>query len=141
MHARDCVPAFRAATGSGNPPAMTPDQIPVALGSDHAGVALKAALREALEAAGHPALDMGTNGPESVDYPDFANAVAESERLEMFADHCIGVRGDHFCAGKDVVPVNFPHDVGGIEECLRRPERFGNFDTAVPKFAAHAAVE
>lgn len=55
---------------------MTPDQIPVALGSDHAGVALKAALREALEAAGHPALDMGTNGPESVDYPDFANAVA-----------------------------------------------------------------
>lgn len=54
---------------------MTPSQIPVALGSDHAGVTLKAALRATLEAAGHPTLDMGTNGPESVDYPDFANAV------------------------------------------------------------------
>jgi ribose 5-phosphate isomerase B len=49
--------------------------IPVALGCDHAGVGMKDALRAALEAAGHPTLDMGTNGPESVDYPDFANAV------------------------------------------------------------------
>ncbi|WP_270937703.1 ribose 5-phosphate isomerase B [Falsiroseomonas oryzae] len=55
---------------------MTPQDIPVALGSDHAGVALKATLCEALDQAGHPTLDMGTHGPESVDYPDFANAVA-----------------------------------------------------------------
>jgi ribose 5-phosphate isomerase B len=55
---------------------MKASEIPVALGSDHAGVGLKATLREALEAEGHPVLDMGTNGPESVDYPDFANAVA-----------------------------------------------------------------
>ncbi|WP_372618774.1 ribose 5-phosphate isomerase B [Falsiroseomonas sp.] len=55
---------------------MTPQDIPVALGSDHAGIALKATLREMLEAAGHKTLDMGTNSPESVDYPDFANAVA-----------------------------------------------------------------
>jgi ribose 5-phosphate isomerase B len=60
--------------------AARPGAIPVALGSDHAGVALKATLREALEAAGHPALDMGTNGPESVDYPDFADAVAAAVR-------------------------------------------------------------
>jgi ribose 5-phosphate isomerase B len=55
---------------------MIPTRTPVALGSDHAGVALKAILRAALEEAGHPVLDMGTEGPESVDYPDFANAVA-----------------------------------------------------------------
>lgn len=55
---------------------MDPRSIPVALGSDHAGVALKATLRQALEAAGHPTLDLGTEGPESVDYPDFADAVA-----------------------------------------------------------------
>jgi ribose 5-phosphate isomerase B len=55
---------------------MIPNQTPVALGSDHAGVALKAALKQALEEAGHPTLDMGANGPESVDYPDFADAVA-----------------------------------------------------------------
>jgi ribose 5-phosphate isomerase B len=57
---------------------MTPSETPVALGSDHAGVALKATLREALDAAGHPTLDLGTLGPESVDYPDFADAVARA---------------------------------------------------------------
>jgi ribose 5-phosphate isomerase B len=57
---------------------MTRQDIPVALGSDHAGVALKATLRAALEEAGHPALDMGTHGPDSVDYPDFADAVARA---------------------------------------------------------------
>lgn len=55
---------------------MDPRSTTVALGSDHAGVALKAALKQALEAAGHPTLDLGTDGPESVDYPDFADAVA-----------------------------------------------------------------
>jgi ribose 5-phosphate isomerase B len=55
---------------------MTPADTPIALGCDHAGPTLKAALRAALEAAGHPVLDFGTDGPESVDYPDFAHAVA-----------------------------------------------------------------
>lgn len=53
---------------------MIPTETPIALGCDHAGVALKLALRQALEAAGHPVLDFGTHGPESVDYPDFALA-------------------------------------------------------------------
>ena len=53
---------------------MTPAGTPIALGADHAGVALKAALKAWLEAAGHPTLDMGTHGTESVDYPDFAAA-------------------------------------------------------------------
>ena len=55
---------------------MTQADTPVALGADHAGVALKATLAEALSAAGHPVLDLGTNGTASVDYPDFAAAVA-----------------------------------------------------------------
>jgi ribose 5-phosphate isomerase B len=55
---------------------MKAADISVALGSDHAGVGLKAMLRDALQAAGHPVLDMGTDGPDSVDYPDFADAVA-----------------------------------------------------------------
>lgn len=48
----------------------------IAMGADHAGVALKATLRQALEEAGHEVLDLGTHGPESVDYPDFGSAVA-----------------------------------------------------------------
>jgi ribose 5-phosphate isomerase B len=55
---------------------MNPAKTPIAIGADHAGVGLKATLRRALEAAGHPVLDMGTEGEASVDYPDFAHAVA-----------------------------------------------------------------
>lgn len=55
---------------------MDPVLPTVALGADHAGVALKATLRDALEAAGHPVLDLGTQGDASVDYPAFGEAVA-----------------------------------------------------------------
>ena len=48
----------------------------LALGSDHAGPAYKQMIREHLEAQGHEVVDLGTDGPESVDYPDFAKAVA-----------------------------------------------------------------
>lgn len=50
----------------------------VALGADHAGVALKDALREALEIRGVAVRDLGTNATASVDYPDFAHAVARA---------------------------------------------------------------
>jgi len=48
----------------------------IAVGSDHAGFALKEHVRAYLEAAGHEVADVGTNTPESVDYPDFAAKVA-----------------------------------------------------------------
>jgi ribose 5-phosphate isomerase B len=57
---------------------MNPAETPIALGADHAGVGLKATLREALKAAGHPVSDLGTEGEASVDYPDFARAVCEA---------------------------------------------------------------
>ena len=47
----------------------------VALASDHAGYELKNVLRDALRQAGYEVRDLGTNGPESVDYPDFAYAL------------------------------------------------------------------
>jgi ribose 5-phosphate isomerase B len=47
------------------------------IGSDHAGFELKRLLLEHLRAKGHTVVDNGTNGPESVDYPDHAHAVAE----------------------------------------------------------------
>jgi ribose 5-phosphate isomerase B len=55
------------------------DILPVlALGADHAGLPLKARLAEALAAAGYILLDFGTDGPESVDYPDFAQRVCRA---------------------------------------------------------------
>ena len=48
----------------------------IVIASDHAGVALKRAIVARLEARGEPYRDLGTSGDESVDYPDFAHAVA-----------------------------------------------------------------
>jgi ribose 5-phosphate isomerase B len=48
----------------------------IALGADHAGFDLKQLIKEHIEKAGHQVKDLGTNGAESVDYPDFARAVA-----------------------------------------------------------------
>ena len=48
----------------------------VALASDHAGYELKAQIAGQLEGAGYTVLDLGTDGPASVDYPDFAAALA-----------------------------------------------------------------
>nr|WP_295739459.1 ribose 5-phosphate isomerase B [uncultured Acidocella sp.] len=47
----------------------------VALGADHGGVTLKNRLAAVLIEAGHEVQDYGTDGPASVDYPDFAQAV------------------------------------------------------------------
>ena len=48
----------------------------IAIASDHAGTEMKAQLKAVLESRGLAVLDLGTNGPDSVDYPDFADAVA-----------------------------------------------------------------
>ncbi len=50
----------------------------VAIGSDHAGYRYKQVLADHLRYAGHEVIDLGTDGPQSVDYPDYARAVAES---------------------------------------------------------------
>ena len=49
----------------------------IALGADHAGVHLKQAIRQLLDERGIAYTDFGTNSAESVDYPDFAAAVAD----------------------------------------------------------------
>jgi ribose 5-phosphate isomerase B len=49
----------------------------VALGADHGGYAMKEALKSVVAEAGYGVIDCGTHGTESVDYPDFAYAVAQ----------------------------------------------------------------
>lgn len=49
----------------------------IAIGADHAGFDLKQRLAEQLQAAGHEIIDLGTHGPDSVDYPDYGVAVAQ----------------------------------------------------------------
>jgi ribose 5-phosphate isomerase B len=50
----------------------------VAIASDHAGYEMKTALKEEISSLGYGVLDLGTDSPDSVDYPDFAHALAEA---------------------------------------------------------------
>jgi ribose 5-phosphate isomerase B len=69
----------------------------IALAADHAGYLLKDELVRWLQELGHEVSDLGTNGPESVDYPEYgarvANAVAsgQAERGIAVCDSGIGI--------------------------------------------------
>ena len=64
-----------------------PDRIAIA--SDHAAVELKAALVEHLRGQGHDVVDLGPEGADPVDYPDYgyrlAQAVASGEATKGIA--------------------------------------------------------
>lgn len=49
-----------------------------AIGCDHAGLVLKRLLAERLVELGHEVTDLGTDGPASCDYADFAAAVGRA---------------------------------------------------------------
>ncbi|MDR6834937.1 MULTISPECIES: ribose 5-phosphate isomerase B [unclassified Sphingopyxis] len=50
----------------------------IAIASDHAAYELKALLADWLRGEGHAVEDLGTNGPDSVDYPDYGYALGEA---------------------------------------------------------------
>lgn len=55
-----------------------PTQKPkIVLGADHAGFHAKELIKSFLKDAGYAVEDVGTQSEESVDYPDYAKAVAE----------------------------------------------------------------
>src|SRR4051794_13228315 len=62
------------------PPGLAPasDIRRVAIGSDHTGLAIKAALVAHLRRRGIAVLDLGTDNADPVDYPDTAGAVGRS---------------------------------------------------------------
>jgi ribose 5-phosphate isomerase B len=64
----------------------------IALGADHAGYTLKEKLKTWLAADGHRVIDHGTHSTDSVDYPDYAAAVAEAVR-DGDAEHGVLVCG------------------------------------------------
>ena len=69
----------------------------IAVGSDHAGFALKERLRPLLEAAGHELVDVGTDSEESTDYPLYAAQAArlvadgEADRAVLACGSGVGV--------------------------------------------------
>src|SRR5919107_6429466 len=69
----------------------------IAVGSDHAGFHLKEHVKDALAAAGHDVVDVGTGTPDSVDYPLFAEQAArmvaegQAERAVIACGSGVGV--------------------------------------------------
>ena len=55
----------------------------LAVGSDHAGYALKEYVKELLESEGHSVEDFGCYDEESCDYPDYARKVCDALSSEM----------------------------------------------------------
>jgi ribose 5-phosphate isomerase B len=58
---------------------------PIAIGCDHAGVEYKNAVKVYLEKKGYTVKDFGTYTNDSVDYPDYAHAVATSVEVNESA--------------------------------------------------------
>lgn len=76
---------------------MVARRMRIAIGSDHAGYAMKREVAPALEAGGHDVVDVGTGSEESVDYPVFAAAAAklvaagEADRAVIVCGSGVGV--------------------------------------------------
>lgn len=60
----------------------------IAIGCDHAGYELKNKIKEDLIHKGYTVKDFGTNGPESVDYPDYVHPLATAVEN---GDHDLGI--------------------------------------------------
>jgi len=50
----------------------------VSIGCDHAGFPLKQTVIDAVRAAGHEVIDVGTNSPDPVDFPDFTEKLGRA---------------------------------------------------------------
>lgn len=70
------APAVSAPAGAPAMPVPAPGKVGVAIGADHGGWQLKDAIGKVLAEAGYAVTDCGTHGPDAVDYPDLALAVA-----------------------------------------------------------------
>lgn len=64
----------------------------IAIACDHGGYPVKDTVVAAVRAGGHEILDLGTDSPDPVDYPDYAIAAAEAVR-EGRADRAIVLCG------------------------------------------------
>ncbi len=68
----------------------------IAFACDHAGFPLKAAILDTIRQAGHLPLDLGTDSPEPVDYPDYAEKLGrvilagEAERGVLLCGSGVG---------------------------------------------------
>jgi ribose 5-phosphate isomerase B len=77
----------------------------IAVGSDHRGVAMRAKLVELLRGLGQEVVDIGSHGPEPVDYPDVAALVGwKVARREVDRGILICGSGLGMCIAANKIP-------------------------------------
>jgi ribose 5-phosphate isomerase B len=117
-------------------------QLPVAIGADHAGFEYKELLKSMLETLGWTVLDKGTHSLDSVDYPDFAHPVAAAveqglasfgvlicgsgEGVCITANKHAGVRAA-LCWNNDVAQLSRQHNNANV---ICMPARFVSVELA-----------
>lgn len=98
----------------------------IAVGSDHAGFALKTALLEPIRALGHQVVDFGGYTPDIVDFPDIARPICQA----ILAGEC--QRGLMFCGtgvGAAIACNKVPgmraavcHDIYSAHQCVEHDD-------------------
>ncbi|HEY2377070.1 MAG TPA: ribose 5-phosphate isomerase B [Gemmatimonadaceae bacterium] len=79
---------------------------PILIASDHAGFELKEKLERWLRETGYTVKDLGTNGEESTDYPDYAHPLAQ-QVSDGVADRGVLLCGTGL--GMSYVANRYPH--------------------------------
>ncbi|HTO16906.1 MAG TPA: ribose 5-phosphate isomerase B [Edaphocola sp.] len=113
--------------------------LPIAIGSDHAGFAYKEKIKHLLTELGWQYSDKGTHSSESTDYPDYAHPVANmveeanatcgilicgsGNGVCMTANKHQGIRAA-LCWNKELAALARQHNNANVL-CL--PERFADF--------------
>jgi ribose 5-phosphate isomerase B len=124
----------------------------IAIGSDHAGYAAKEHLKLWLAERGHDAVDLGTNGVISVDYPDFAGrvgrAVAKGDPplgllicgsgigMSIAANKIAGIRAAH-CTDSYQSRVARQHNDANVLCLGARVSGFGVMEDTLEAFLDH----
>lgn len=129
------------------------NQLPIAVGADHAGYEYKDQIKAMLEALGRMVHDKGTHSVDSVDYPDFAHPVAiEVEKGEasfgilvcgsgngvcMTANKHAGIRAA-LCWTVELAQLARQHNNANV---LCIPARFISLETALDMVRAFMTTE
>lgn len=125
----------------------------IALGCDHAGFDYKDAVISLLQEKGYTVADKGTNGPDSVDYPDFVHPVAldvveqkaklgivmcgSGNGVAMTVNKYADVRAA-LCWNKELAALGRQHNNANI---LAIPVRFISQETALEMVATFIDTE
>ncbi len=124
----------------------------IAIGSDHAGYEAKEHLKRWLAAHGHEALDFGTNGAASVDYPDYAALVSHAVvagdaslgilicgsgiGMSITANKIEGIRAAH-CTESYQARVSRQHNDANVLCLGARVSGLGVLEDTLESFLAH----